>query len=88
MPTPSTAADTIGTIIPFIEPLATKVMQLTHTDPGVVGHVQTALDGIHSGLDALATSETANESAPIVARILADSQAVLQVAAGLPLPFP
>jgi hypothetical protein len=88
MPTPTTAADTIATIIPYLKPLTGAVLTLSRTNPETATKVQGAMDGVQSGVVALAASETAQQSAPIVQRIEADAQAVLSVAAGLPMPFP
>jgi hypothetical protein len=81
-------ADTISSIIPFLQPLAGSVMQITRTDPVTQTKVKDALSGVQQGVTALAASETASQSKPIVQRIEADAMAVLQVAAGLPLPPP
>lgn len=86
--TPATAANTIATIIPYLKPLASIVLTQTRADAATTERVQNALDGVHDGISALAQSETAAESQPIVQRILVDAQAVLQVAATMPLPPP
>jgi len=85
---PTTLADTISSLVPFLKPLATAVTTSTHATPETVQRVQTAMDGVQQGVVALAASETAVRSQPIVARIEADAQAVVGVAAMMPLPFP
>jgi hypothetical protein len=84
----TTAADTIATVIPFLEPIAIQVMKLTRTDPATTATVNDAMAGVQQGVVALAASETASQSKPIVQRIESDAMAVLTVAAGLPLPPP
>lgn len=88
MTTPAIVANTVSTIIPFLKPLANVAMGLTRTDPETQAKVQGAMDGVQQSVAALAQSETAAESQPLVQRILADAEAVIQVAAGLPLPPP
>ena len=84
----TTAADTIRAVVPFLQPLATTVVTLSRTSPETAAKVQTAMEGVTTGITALADSETAAQSQPIVARIEADAQAVLAAAAALPLPPP
>jgi hypothetical protein len=88
MTTSTTVADTVASVIPLLQPLAGVAMQLSRTDPETVARVQTAMNGVQAGVVALAASETAVQSKPIVDRILSDGMAVLQVAATLPLPPP
>jgi hypothetical protein len=88
MPTPTTAADTIATIIPYLKPLTGAVLTLSRTNPETATKVQAAMDGVQSGVVALAASETSAQSQPIVQRIEQDALAVLGVASGLPLPPP
>lgn len=83
-----TAADTIATIIPYLQPLVDTIEGLARTPTDVKEKVKTAMDGVQSGVRALADSETASQSRPILERIEADAQAVLVAAAGFPLPFP
>jgi hypothetical protein len=88
MPTVATAANTIAVAIPYLSAITAAVTNLSHTPPGVTTKIQTAMDSVQQGVAALAASETAVQSKPIVDRIAADAQAVLTVAAALPLPFP
>lgn len=88
MATPATAANTIATILPFLSSLVNVIATETKTTPAVAVQIQTALSGVQQGVQALAISETAVESKPIVARIAADAQAVLAVASSFPLPPP
>ncbi len=86
--TPTTLADTISSLVPFLKPLATAVTTSAQATPETVQRVQTALAGVTDGIGALAASETAVASKPILDRISADAQAVLNVAAMMPLPPP
>lgn len=88
MSTSTTAADTIASVVPFLQALGTEIMTIAHTDPATVAKVQAAMTGVQQGITALATSDTAAQSQPIVQRIQADATAVLSVAASLPLPPP
>lgn len=88
MTTPAVAANLIATVIPFLSSITGAVASATHTPPDVAAEIQAAFSGVRDGVAALAASETAVESQPIVERIEADAQAVLTVAAGLPLPAP
>ena len=88
MPTPAVAANTIAVAIPYLSALANTVMGLSHTPPETAAKVSAAMDGVKTGVAALAVSETAAQSQPIVDRIEADGMAVLTAAAGMPLPFP
>ena len=83
-----TLANTVSALIPFLQPLATTVVTLSRTSPDTAAKVQTAMEGVTTGITALADSETAAQSQPIVARIEADAQAVLAAAAVMPLPPP
>jgi hypothetical protein len=84
----TTAADTIGAIVPFLAPVAATVVSLSRSSPETAAKVQTAMAGVTTGIQALAASDTAAASKPIVARIEQDAQAVLLAAAAAPLPFP
>jgi hypothetical protein len=88
MATVQVAANTIGVAIPYLSALATTVEGLSRTDPATQQKVAVAMQGVQVGVQALAQSETAAQSQPIVDRIEADGMAVLQAAAGLPLPPP
>lgn len=88
MPTPATAANTVAAALPYLQAVTAAVTNLSHTPPDVAAKIQTAMSSVQQGVAALATSETAVQSKPIVDRIAADAQAVLAVAASLPLPFP
>jgi hypothetical protein len=88
MTTPAVAANTIATVLPFLAALTQSVTTATKTPPDVAAKIQASLSGVQQGVAALAASETAVESQPIVERIEADAQAVLSVAASLPLPSP
>jgi hypothetical protein len=88
MPTPATAANTIATILPYLSAITSAVAHSTHTPADVTSKIMTAMDDVRSGVSALASSETTANSEPIVDRIEADAQAVLQVAASVPLPPP
>jgi hypothetical protein len=88
MATVQTAANTISVVLPFLSSLTGAVTTATHTPPAVADKIQASLAGVQQGVAALAASETAVQSQPIMARIAADAQAVLTVAAGLPLPPP
>ena len=85
---PTTLADTISSLLPFLKPLATAVTNSTNATPETVARVQTALAGVQDGIGALALSETAVRSQPIVQRVEADAMSVLTVAAMMPLPPP
>ncbi len=84
----TTLADTVSSLVPFLKPLAAAVTTSTNATPETVQRVQTALAGVTDGIGALAASETAVQSKPIVARVEADALAVLNVAAMMPLPPP
>ena len=84
----TTAADTLSAIIPFLAPLAATAISLSRSSPDTAAKIQTAMTGVTTGVQALADSETAAQSQPIVQRIEADGMAVLTAAAGMPLPFP
>jgi hypothetical protein len=88
MTTPATAANTISSVIPFLTGIAGAVETQTRASPDVIAKVQLALQGVQQGTAALAQSETAAQSQPIVQRIEADAMAVLSTAATLPLPAP
>lgn len=88
MPTPQVAANTIAVAIPYLSAITAAVTNLSHTPPNVAANIQTAMSGVQTGVAALAASETAAQSMPIVQRIEADGMAVLSAAAGLPLPSP
>ncbi len=85
---PTTLADTVSSLLPFLKPLAAAVTTSTHTTPEMAQKVQTAMDGVQQGVVALAASETAAHSQPIVQRVEADAMSVLTVAAMMPLPPP
>lgn len=86
--TPKTAANTVAVAIPFLAAIVTAVSGMTHVPADTQSKIATALDGVQQGAAALAASETAVESKPILDRIEADAQAVLAIAATLPLPGP
>lgn len=88
MPTVATAANTVAVTLPYLSAITAAVTNLSHTPPDVAAKIQTAMSGVQQGVAALAASETAVQSKPIVDRIAADAQSVLAVAAGMPLPFP
>jgi hypothetical protein len=84
----TTAADTIATIIPFLKPLASTVITLSRSSPETAAKVNEAMVQVTAGVSALAVSQTATQSKPIVERIEAGACAVLQAAAMAPLPPP
>lgn len=84
----TTLADTIATVLPYLRPLVGAVTAASHTPPDVAAKIQAAMDGVESGVTALAASDSAAQSQPIVQRIEADALSVLQVASSLPLPPP
>lgn len=86
--TPATAANTIAATIPYLSAITAAVTNFSRTTPAVANQIQSAMAGVQQGVQALADSETAVQSKPIVDRIGADAQAVLSVAASLPLPPP
>jgi hypothetical protein len=91
LPTPTIAADTIKATIPYLAAVTTGVTRLTNTPPDVTAKIRVAMQGVQMGVSALAESETAAASKPIVDRIMTDGQAVLQAAAPfaalLPTPY-
>jgi hypothetical protein len=84
----TTAADTLAAALPFLEPLAATTISLSRASPADTAKIQAAMTGVQSGITALAASDTAAQSKPIVDRIEQDACAVLTAAAGLPLPAP
>jgi hypothetical protein len=83
----TTAADLIGGVLPLLEPVANAVMGMSHANPATAAKVGDALDVVKTGVVALAASETANQSKPIVDQIEAAGTAIL-AAAGPAAPFP
>ena len=84
----TTLADLLGGIVPFLAPLASTTIAVSRSSPQTAATVQAALTGVQSGIQALAQSDTAANSQPIVQRIEVDAMAVLSAAAAAPLPFP
>jgi len=86
MPTSTTAADTIKATLPYLQALTDAVVKMVSPTAGL--KAQTAMAGVEDGISALAISETAIVSKPIVQRITDDAQMLLTLGASLPLPFP
>lgn len=84
----TTLADTLETIVPFLQPLATAAIGVSRSSPQTAATVQAAMTSVQDGLTALAASQTAAQSKPLVERIEAGGMAVLNAAASAPLPFP
>lgn len=81
MATPTTAADTITAVLPYLSAIATEVSK---THPQAL----TALNGVKANVAALAESTTAVNSRPIVHSIVIFARSILAIAAGVPLPPP
>jgi hypothetical protein len=88
MATVQTAANTISAAVPYLQAITSAVTTMSKTPPDVSNKIQAAMSGVNTGVAALAASETAAQSRPIVQLIETDGMAVLTAAAGIPLPFP
>jgi len=86
--TPTTAADTIAAAIPYLASLAKVIEGMARTSPETVTKVQTALQDLQISVEALAASQTATQSKPIVDKIEAAGMAILQAAGSMALPSP
>lgn len=87
MPAINTAA-TVTAIVPYLDQLASAIETHVQATPDTKAAVAVALDGVKQGITALAASDNAASSMDLMGRIEEDAQAILGVAAGLPLPFP
>ena len=86
--TPAQIAATLSAIIPVLEPLVNEIETVSRSSPDTIAKVNLAMQGVKDGIAALGTAESTSASQPIVQRVEADAQAVLTVAAQLPLPGP
>jgi hypothetical protein len=89
MATVQTAATTISAAVPYLQAITSAMTTKSKTPPDVSNKIQAAMSGVNTGVAALAASETAAQSRPIVQLIETDGMAVFQtaVASGL-LPPP
>jgi hypothetical protein len=84
----TTLADTIDSITPFLAPVAAAAISVSRSSPDTAAKVTAAMQGVTTGIQALAASDTAAQSQPIVNRIETDALVVITAVPVGALPFP
>jgi hypothetical protein len=82
----ATIASMVGMVVQELELVVQPIAGMAHLAPATVTQIQTAMDGLQGAAAALSQAETTSAATALLPRITTDAEAVLQIAAALPLP--
>jgi hypothetical protein len=76
----------VGMVVQELELVVQPIAGMAHLAPATVTQVTMAMDGLQGAATALSQAETTSAATALLPRIATDAEAVLQIAAALPLP--